>query len=92
MELKPWEFGLLQPHEFFDLLKGSKWRQEIKEDTFAYFTCHIMNMMGKYLKDPISPIVLLKPLRENPEEIKEKKKSDEEFLKEEFKMMLEQNK
>jgi hypothetical protein len=82
LNLKPLEFERLQPHEFMALLEGYIWRKERQEELFAYFTCNIMNTA---LVKPISPTDLLNPIRENPEE---KRKSDEEYLREQFKAVL----
>ena len=82
LDLKPWEFGRLQPHEFDALLEGYRWRKESNEDMMAYFTSWLMNI---HLKEPIGPAELLKPLREQHEE---KKQADEEYLLEAFKGVL----
>jgi len=74
----------LQPHEFVSMLEGYIWRQESKENMFAYFTAQLMNLEGKSLINPIGPLELLKPLREKPEDKIEQKKTDEEHLKEVF--------
>jgi hypothetical protein len=88
--LKPWEFEQLQPHEFLTMLDGQGWRNRDKENMFAYFTCHLMNLEGKVLKEPISPADLLKPLRDQPEE---KKRTTVAELMEKFKGVLrEENK
>lgn len=70
--------------------EGYKWRKKDKEDIQAYFVCHLMNIEGKVLKNPISPAELLKPIRE-PVNQEEKKKDDEECLKEQFKWALNKN-
>jgi len=84
--LKPWEFSRLQPHEFYKLLDGYKWRQEHQEALTAYFVSHLMNISGKVAKRTIQPNDLLKPLRRPPKH--QDKKADEEYLKELFKDVL----
>lgn len=67
--MKPREFETLQPHEFYKLFEGYKFRQQQKENILAYFTCWIVNTQGKSMKKDITPKELLKPLR--PEKIKQ---------------------
>ena len=81
----PWDFDRLQPHEFIDMWDGYNWRKENSENTWAYFTTHVMSMHGK-----VSMTDLLKPLREP---VKKNSKTDNEaYLKERFKKILEQKK
>lgn len=82
LDLRPRNFERLQPHEFYALLEGYNWRKKDKENLFAYFASWIINTQ---LKEPIGPDILLKPLRENPEE---KKRTDEEYMKERFNKIL----
>ncbi|MEG0798696.1 MAG: hypothetical protein RR384_07920 [Acidaminococcaceae bacterium] len=79
MNLSPKDFEELQPHEFYKLLTGFKWRQENEENLLAYFTSWQMSV---HTKKPVDATDLLKPLR--PELKGEKKKSDAEYLKELF--------
>jgi hypothetical protein len=83
LELKPWEFGRLQPHEFYAMLEGYNWRKERQEEMTAYFVCGLMNMSGKSFKKGQSMSVkdLLKPLRQPA---KRSKKEDEQYLREQF--------
>ena len=87
MNLKPWEFGRLQPHEFRAMIDGCNKRQTNLENTLAYFVCQLMNLEGKALKEPIKPIDLLRPIRESVKKI-DQQKADEEYFKERFKGML----
>jgi hypothetical protein len=83
LNLKPWEFSRLQPHEFNSLLDGYICRKESNENTIAYFAAHLINTQ---LKEPISAKTLLEPIREV--DLEEKKKDDEDYLKEKFKGIL----
>jgi hypothetical protein len=85
LELKPWDFGRLQPHEFIMLLEGYAWRCAQQENLFAYFVCQLMNIEGKYLSSPISVADLLEPIRG---ERKQKRSADEDYLLEQFKHIL----
>lgn len=85
LELKPWEFGRLQPHEFIAMLQGYAWRRTQQENMSAYFVCQLMNIQGKYLTTPITVADLLEPIRG---EIKLKRNEDEEYLREQFKDIL----
>lgn len=87
--MMPGQFERLQPQEFEAILAGYKWRKEDDENLKAYFVCQIMNLMGKYLKEPITVTELLRPLREDPEQ---KRKDDEAYIKETFKEILEAQK
>lgn len=82
MELKPWEFEQLQPHEFIALLKGYDWRKTDQENTFAFFTAYLMNI---HLKDRVSPADLLEPIRGIQAN---KRKDDIAYLQEKFKHVL----
>jgi len=86
LELKPWEFEQLQPHEFYKLYEGFVWRQEQQEALAAYFVSHLMNISGKVAKRTIQPKDLLKPLRQASKQ--RDKKVDEEYLKDIFKDSL----
>jgi len=81
LNLKPWEFEELQPHEFYELLDGYDWRKRENDNNQAYFTHWIVNSFG----GKVSPADILKPLRENPAE---KKRTTAEELKEKFKHVL----
>lgn len=85
LELKPWEFGRLQPQEFILLLEGYSWRRRQQENMIAYFVCQLMNIEGKYLAQPIGVADLLEPIRG---ERKQKRNEDEEYLREQFKDIL----
>jgi hypothetical protein len=71
------------------LVEGYNWRKKDKEDIMAFFVCRLMNIEGRYLKDPISPAELLEPIRGN---VEEKKKTDKEYLQEKFKKVLQAEK
>lgn len=75
----------MQPHEFILMLKGCSWRKEQQENMFAYFACNLMNLFGKSLTSPIRPKDLLDPIRDTQAI---KKETDEEYLKERFKHVL----
>lgn len=81
--MKPWEFEQLQPGEILQLWEGYIWRQEQQENTLAYFTSCQMSV---HTKRPVSPKDLLKPIRQPK---KRNKKQDEEYLKEQFKLLQE---
>jgi hypothetical protein len=85
LALKPWEFSNLQPDEFIMMLQGCFWRKEQQENLFAYFTCGLMNLFGKSLVAPISPKDLLEPIRNTKAA---RKATDEEYLREQFKHVL----
>ncbi|MDR3565586.1 MAG: hypothetical protein P4N59_29680 [Negativicutes bacterium] len=85
LELKPWDFGRLQPHEFIMLLEGYAWRCAQQESLFAYFVCHLMNVEGKCLAQPIGVADLLEPVRG---ERKQKRNDDKDYLLEQFKHIL----
>lgn len=72
----------MQPHEFYDMLKGYQWRQEQQENTLAFFVCHLMNISGKSLKWDMTPQELLKPLRRH--QVKQNRAEDEAALREQF--------
>jgi hypothetical protein len=82
LNLKPWEFERLQPHEFISLMKGYSWRKEEQENMFAFFTAYIMNVQ---LSKPITAANLLEPIRGTQTD---KRKSDIEYLQEKFKHVL----
>lgn len=83
LNLKPWEFGRLQPGEFLQLLDGYTWRQERAKEMQAYFTAASMSV---HTKKVVSPMDLLKPLRKT---IKRRdKEQDEEYLRKVFKSKL----
>jgi hypothetical protein len=86
LELKPWEFGRLQPQEFIFLLQGYAWRRTQQENMTAYFVCQLMNIEGKYLTTPITVTDLLEPIRG---ERKQRRNDDEEYLLEQFRHILE---
>jgi len=75
----------MQPHEFLELLDGYEWRKRERENIQAYFTHWIVNAVG----GKVSPIDILKPLRENPEK---KKRTTADELKEKFKEVLDAKK
>lgn len=66
------------------MLDGYQCRKEDNEDTLAYFTCHIMNLMGKELKQQITPAELLEPLRK-PKQQRDAK-ADKEYFENDFGM------
>lgn len=75
----PWQFEQLQPHEFYLLLDGYKWRQEQQENMQAYW---VANVMAPHLKKAVTPKELLKPFRRE----KQKQKSNNaQYLREQFK-------
>lgn len=45
----------------------------------AYFVSHLLNVSGKSLKNTITPMDLIKPLRK-PQKSKASRKEDEEYL------------
>ena len=87
LNLKPWEFERLQPHEFNDMADGYVWRQEQQENVLAYFTCQLLNVSGKSLKKPITPLKLLEPLRTKKKKQSSKAK-DEAYLRKQFSKAL----
>lgn len=80
--MMPSQLDDLQPHEFMKLWDGYKWRKENNENILAFFTCHLMNIEGKSLKQPITPSKILKQLRQP--EVKKSKSKDEEYLRKQF--------
>lgn len=87
LELRPWEFGRLQPADFIALLEGYTWRSTQQENLLAYFVCHLLNVEGKSLTAPIGVAELLGPLRGETEQA-QKRDDDEEYLRNEFKDIL----
>lgn len=81
LNLKPREFEELQPHEFYKLMDGYKWRKQEQEALFAYFVLPIVNSQGT-LKHPIEMKHLLDPLQ--PDQKRLKKQQDAEYLKKVF--------
>ncbi|MEN6567201.1 MAG: hypothetical protein ABFC57_12975 [Veillonellales bacterium] len=81
LELKPWEFEELQPHELLELWDGYIEREHHREDSEAYFTHWTANAFG----GKVTPADILKPLRETP---KQKKRTTVEALQEKFKGLL----
>ncbi len=84
LNLTPWEFEGLQPHEFYALYDGYKWRRDRDESMTAYFVCQLMNISGKSLKRRLTPKELLKPLRQPVK--KQDRKADEDYLKQQFQL------
>lgn len=79
LALRPREFEELQPHEFYLLLEGYRWRQEQEENKTAYFTAASMSV---HTKRPVSPKDLIKPLRQTKKP--RNKAEDEQYLREVF--------
>jgi len=81
LQLKPREFEKLQPHEFYKLLDGYKWRKYELESLAAYFVAPIINSQGT-LKHPVSMKDLIDPLQ--PDRKRAEKQSEAEYLKQVF--------
>ena len=60
----------MQPHEFYKLWDGYKFRQNNSENMTAYFVAMLMNIQGKMLENDITAKDLLDPIREKPRDTK----------------------
>lgn len=68
------------------MLDGYAWRREQQENLLAYFTVSLMNLEGKYLKEPMTVADLLEPIRGVK---REQREEDERIIEEEFREILE---
>lgn len=70
--LRPSEFRLLTPGEFFALVDGYHRRQSIREEQEARWVSMLMNATGNYKQTVTIEAVLGRPLRANWEAAKKK--------------------
>jgi len=79
LNLRPWEFNRLQPHEFYKILDGYKWRMDERNAIISYFVTPLINSQGT-MKKAVTMKDLLSPLQNK----KEEKQQEKEYLRQIF--------